>query len=110
RGLVDVDLVDAGGVHRGDGPRDGALADTLRQNLAPLGGQELGIAQSLDAVRGVEDDGGGDHGTEERAAADFVYAGYELRASIPCALLVARGALQPLEQAELGRSLRERLA
>src|SRR5229473_1063652 len=34
RGLVDVDLVDAGGVHGGEGPSDSVLADALGQYLA----------------------------------------------------------------------------
>ncbi len=55
----------------------------LCQDFAALGGQELGIAQAADAVAGVENHGGSDHGAEQRSAANLVHAGNQARAGFP---------------------------
>jgi len=67
-GLVDVDLVDPGGIDFGDGPGKGVPADAQGEPFAVLLGEQLGVAQSADAVGGIEDAGGGGDTAEERSA------------------------------------------
>ena len=65
RGLVDIDLIDAGSVDRGNRPGDGMLANSFRQNFTPLRRQQLGIAQTANAVRGIEDHSRGNYRSEQ---------------------------------------------
>jgi hypothetical protein len=62
RSLVDIDLIDAGGIHGGDGPGDAMLANQEREFFAAFGGEQFRIAQAANAVRGVENDGGSHDG------------------------------------------------
>ena len=57
---------------------------------------ELGIAQALDAVPGIEDHRARDHWPEESAAPDLIDATHQLRTHCPGESLVFRGALQTL--------------
>src|ERR1700676_1832919 len=41
RSLIDVDLIDASGIHGGDGPGDGMLANQERKFFAALGREQL---------------------------------------------------------------------
>ena len=72
--LVDINLIDAGGIDGGDSPRDGMLANAFGQQLAPFRQQQLGVAQPSNAIAGIENDGGRDDRSEQRTAADFVHA------------------------------------
>ena len=65
RGLVDIDLINASSVDRGNRPGDGMFADSFRQNFAPSAGKQLGIAQTANAVRGIENYSRGDYRSEE---------------------------------------------
>jgi len=68
RSLVDIDLIDAGRIHCGNGPGDGMPANQAREFLAALGREQFGIAQATNAVCRVviliEDYGGSYDGTE----------------------------------------------
>lgn len=78
RGMVNIDLVDAGGIHRGDGPRDGMFADADGEFFATFRGQEFRIAQTANAVGGIEDHSGRHDRAEERSAADLIDSGNQL--------------------------------
>src|SRR4029077_1060453 len=82
RGLIDVDLIDARGVHGGDRPGDGVLTNALGENFAALSGQELGVAQPADAVGTIENDGCGYDGAEQRPTTNFIHASDPPRARI----------------------------
>ena len=101
--MVDVELVDARGVHRRHRPGDAMVLDALRQDFAAGRRQELGIAQAADAVVGIENHRAGNHRPEECAAPDLVHARYQRRARSPRLLLELQGALQALEQAHFRR-------
>jgi hypothetical protein len=107
RGLVDINLVDAGGVHRGDGPSDSVLADALGQYLAAFRAQQLGIAQSSNAISGIEDDSGSNYRSKQRAPSDLVHPRHQMRAQPPGFFLILQRATQLLEQAKLGGGRRE---
>ncbi len=65
RGLVNIDLIDAGGIDGRNRPGDGMLADSFRQNFAPFRRQQLGIAQTAYPIRRIEDHGGSDDRTKQ---------------------------------------------
>jgi hypothetical protein len=77
RGVEDVEPVDllyGGKRHR---PGDRALLDALGEHLAPLGSQQLGIGEAVDAPSGIQDHRAGIHGAGERAAPGLVDAAHE---------------------------------
>ena len=74
-GLQDVPCVDAAGIAFGDGPCERVLANFLSELFAAIGSELFGIVEADDAAGGIEDNGGGENGTEERAAACFVETG-----------------------------------
>ena len=74
-GLINVPGVDAGGINFGDGPRERVLANAEGEFSAALVRNFFGVVEADNAALGIEDDGGGDDGTEESAAAGFVNAG-----------------------------------
>jgi hypothetical protein len=96
RSLVDIDLVDARGIHGGDGPGDAMLANQEREFFATLGGEQFGIAQAANAVRRVvvliKDNGGRYDGAEQRSAANFIDSGNIRRARSPSPLFKFKGA------------------
>src|ERR1700730_18722094 len=61
RSLVDIDLVDAGGIHGGNGPSDAMLANQESEFFTALGGEQFRIAQATNAIGRVvvliKDDG-----------------------------------------------------
>ena len=71
-GLINIPGVDAAGVDFSDGPGQRVLANAFGQFRAAFRRQFLGIVQSDDAAARVENDRGGHHGTEQRAATGFV--------------------------------------
>ena len=79
RRVVDIDLIDAGGIHSGNGPGDGMLANQQREFFAALGRKQFRIAQAANAVCRVvifiEDHGGGDDRAEQRSTTDFIDSG-----------------------------------
>jgi hypothetical protein len=75
RSLVDIDLIDAGGIDGGNGPGDGMPANLKREFFAALGREQFGIAQAANAVGRVEDHGGGYDWAEQRSAANFIDSG-----------------------------------
>lgn len=94
--MVDVDGVDGGGVHLGDGEGGGGGVDEGGEAFAVgaaelLGVVEAGAGEGAQGVGG-EDDGGGDDGAEECAAADLVHTGDEAEAAAAEARFVAAGA------------------
>ncbi len=90
RSLVDIDLIDACGIHGGNGPGDAMLANQERQFFAALGGKQLGIAQAANAVCRVvvliEDDSSRYDGAEQRSATDFIDSSNVSRTRRPSAL------------------------
>ena len=76
RRLMDVDVIDLGGIGGGDGPGDRVLHDALEQPLALGGRHELRIADAGDVPVGMEHDGRRDDRAGQAAAPDFVDAGH----------------------------------
>lgn len=74
-GLIDVPGVDAGGINFGDGPGQGVFTNAESEFAAAFGRNFLGIVEADNAALGIEDDGGGDDGTEESTATGFINAG-----------------------------------
>jgi len=106
--VVDVDLIDARGVHGSDRPSDAMFANSFRQNFTAVGEQELGIPQTADTVFGTQNYRGSDHGTEQGAASDFVDSRYHPGTHGPCALFEFQRAAQALEEAKLDGRCRKR--
>src|ERR1019366_5825719 len=96
-------------VHRCDRPGDRMVTDALGENLAPFGGQELGIAKAFNAIRRIENYRGRDDRTKQRTSTDFINARYELRARGKGEFFKFRGALKFLEKTEFGGGFGERL-
>ncbi len=107
RSLVDIDLIDAGGIHCGNGPGDGMLANQKREFFAALGREQFGIAQAANAVCRIvvliEDHGGSYYRAEQRSAADFIDSGNAFRARSPSPLFKLKSAAQFFQQAQLER-------
>jgi len=104
-GLVDVDAVDGFGVDFGDREAEGEGADLAIEALALFAGELLGVFEAHageDADFGGEDDGSGDDGAEEGAAAYFVDACNGDIAVIAEGLLRRVGADELLEHLLLG--------
>jgi len=105
RGLVDVDAVDGGGVDLGDGDGECGGTDEAVERFAARGCELFGVAEAGAGER-VElrgqNDGGGDDGAEERAAAHLVYAGDRAEAAEAQGLFVRVGADERLQQALFG--------
>ncbi len=75
RSLVDIDAVDDSGVDGGDRPGGGALANAFGEHGAAGGIELLAVVQSANGAVRRQDDGGGEDGAEQRAAAHFIDAG-----------------------------------
>ena len=73
-GLIDIPGVDARGIDFGDGPGERVFANAKGEFGAAVSREFFGIVQTDDAALGIENDGGGNDRTEERAAAGFVNA------------------------------------
>ena len=84
------------------------LADPFRQHLTLFRRQQLGIAQASHAILRIEDDGRSDHGTKQRTASDFIHSCDKARPQLRCLLLKPEGAMQLLQQTQLGGGSRER--
>ena len=102
RCLVKIDLVDAGGIHGGNGAGDGMTANEERERFAALGRKQFGIAQAANAVSRVEYDGGGYDRAKQRSAADFIDSGNVFGARGPRLLFKIKRAAQFFQQAQLG--------
>jgi len=106
RRLVDINLIDAGGIHGGDGPGDGMLANQEREFFAALGGKQFGITQPADAVCRfvvlIEDDRGRYDWAEQGSATDFIDSSNKLRAYTPSPLFELKRAAEFFQQAQLG--------
>jgi hypothetical protein len=74
-GLIDVPGVDALCIDFRDGPRKGMFLDAWSQLGAALGSKFFRVVEADNAPLGIENDRGGDNGTEERAAAGFIETG-----------------------------------
>ena len=57
RSLVNVDLINSGGIDGGNRKGNRMIADTLCEYLATLGQQQLGVAQAANPVVGVKNNG-----------------------------------------------------
>lgn len=73
-GLVDVDLIDFEYVGAGDGPAETACFDVTCEILSFLGTQDFAVVETANGLIGIQDNCPGEHGSEQAAAADFVYA------------------------------------
>src|SRR5277367_6976680 len=100
--LVNIDLIDAGSVNRGDRPGHRVLANTHREHFTAFGQQQLRIAESPYTVTAVKNHGSRDDRTEERSAADLVDSGDQAGTGGPGSLLVTQAAPQLLQQPQLG--------
>ena len=98
--LIDVPRVDAAGVDFSDGPAERVLADAFGQFDATFSRQLFRIVEADDAAFRIQDDGGGEDGTEERAATCFVESSDALPAVLSRDALVARTA-EPCHRARL---------
>jgi len=98
RSLVDIDLIDAGGIHGSDGPGDGMPANQERKFFPALGGEQFRIAQTANAVSRVvvliEDNGGSNDRAEQRSAAHLIDSGNVCRACSPNLLFKIKSAAQ----------------
>jgi len=102
-----VDLIDARGIHRGDGPGNRTLANLYRQLLAALGGEQFGIAQAANAVAWIEDHSGGHDRAEERSATNLIDSGHEFGAHGPSPPFKLERAAQFFQEPQLGRGGRD---
>jgi hypothetical protein len=74
-GLIDVPGIDALRVDFSDRPRHCMLTNALGEQRATFGRHLFRVIQPHDAPLGIENNCGGNHRTEQRAAARFVQAG-----------------------------------
>jgi hypothetical protein len=72
-------------------------ADALGQYLTPFRQQQLGVAKATHAISGIEDDGGCDYGSEQRAASNFVNSSYQVGARDPSPFLELESTAQSLQ-------------
>ena len=73
--MIDVPGIDALSVDLRNGPGESVLANADGKFRAPLGGKFFRIIKADNTAFGIENDRGGDHGAEERAAAGFIETG-----------------------------------
>ena len=73
--LIDIPGVDALGIDFGNGPSQGVFADACGEFRTAFGGKFLRIVEADDAALGIENNRGGDHRAEERAAAGLIDTG-----------------------------------
>ena len=89
RGAQDIVAIDPCGRSKGD--RKGRCrADLLEQFLAALGGQPLGIVDTLGDSLRVQHHGGGHHRTRQRPASGLVAAGHRPDAALDQPPLAAK--------------------
>jgi len=108
-GLVDVDAVYRCCIDLGNAKGEGEGADFEVEGFALVAGELLGVLEAHAGEDGGpfrQDDGGGDDGAEECAAADLVDAGDEAEAVIAEGLLGGVGADKLLQHLLLGRGFR----
>ena len=74
RGAQDIDLVDCRSRDAGDRHMGGGK-NLVIELLAPLARQHLGIIEAGRHAGGIEHDGGGHHGSGQRAPANLVHPG-----------------------------------
>src|SRR5207237_8699009 len=107
RCVIDVNLINAGSIHRGNGPRYGVLAYAFRQNFTAVCEQEFRIAQATNAVSRIQYDRGCNDWSKQRPTADFIYTGHQRCAGTPRQLFVLESAMETLQQAQLHRRCRK---
>lgn len=78
--LEDIDVIDFVDVGGGDSPSHGALANALGEDVTPVSGQNLAIAESTNRFFGRQDDCRREDRAEEGAASGFVDSGNEAKA------------------------------
>ncbi len=74
-GLINIPGINALRVHLGNGPGQRVLANALGKLSASVRSDLLRIIEPNDAPLRIENDGGGNHRAEERAAAGFIQTG-----------------------------------
>jgi hypothetical protein len=70
--VIDIDLVNDGGVHGRDGPSRGAFANSQGQLFATLRIEQFAVIEAPDGAIGIEDYSAGHDGAKKRAAADLI--------------------------------------
>src|SRR5260370_11069238 len=88
-GLADVPGVYARGVHFGDGPGKGVLANAFGKNGTARGRKFFGVVKADNAPPGIENDRGCEDRAEQGAAADFVETRDARPAALPRFALIA---------------------
>ncbi len=94
RSMIDVDLVNPGGIDGSDRIRDRMFANANGEFLTALGRKQLGIAQPANAVAGIENDRGRHHRSEQGSAPHFVHSGDQLGSRSPRQLFKFQSATQ----------------
>ena len=74
-GLIDVPRVDALGIDFSNGPGESVFVNALGKFGAAFSGKFLRIVEADNAALGIENNRGGDHRAEERAAAGLIETG-----------------------------------
>jgi len=94
--LIDVDLINARGVHCGYRPGNRMFANALGQYFPSVSRQQLRIAQTADAIARIKYYGGSHDGAEKRPAPDFIDTRDEPRSRGPRELFILQRAAQAL--------------
>lgn len=74
-GFENIHAVDFERIRGAHGPGNRAFADSLSENLTPLGFELLTIVETAEGTVRIEHDGRGEHGPEQRAPPSFIQAG-----------------------------------
>lgn len=98
--LINVPRVDTAGINFSDGPGERVFADAFGEFDAAFGREFLRIVEAYDAAFGIQDNGGGEDGAEERAAACLVETGDALPTVLSRDSFVASAA-EPCHRARL---------
>ena len=96
--MVDVDLIDARGVHGGDRPGDAMFANSFRQNFPAVGEQELANPAARGyGIRDARITAAATAGPNREPRPTSSTPGHHLGAQRPCPLFKFQRAAQPLK-------------
>src|SRR5690242_14894000 len=81
-GLQDVDLVNLEHIGSANRPANTACLDAFGEAFAFFAFENFAVMEPGNGTRRIKNDGGGEDGTEEASAADFVDTGYARKAAL----------------------------